>query len=247
MTDDEKYVRAHLAELSKRSNARCTWTYSEFLTLAEQDIVCRENTENFALWGGYDGAERKLAVFGSVELCGYAGDIPISIVKVQPASKKFADKLTHRDYLGALMSMGIKRNTVGDISVGEDYALIVCLDSVMRYICDNLIQIKHTAVKCTQTDEIPGLTEDAEPEEFLISSERIDGIISAVYKMSRSDSKAITEQGKVFVNSRLCTSPSAIPAEDCIISVRGFGRFKYLGVNRQTKKGKLSVKAILYR
>ena len=247
MTDDEKYVRARLAELSKRANARCTWAYSEFLTLAEQDMATKESSGDVTLWGGFEGAERKIAIFGSEELCGYACNMPIKTVKVQPASRKFADKLTHRDYLGALMSLGLKRNTIGDIIAGDASALIICLDSAAPYICDNLFQIKHTTVKCEITDETPMPLDSGEPEKFLTASERLDGIIAAVYKISRSESKSLTEQGRVFINSRLCTSPSDMVEEGSIVSVRGYGRFKYLGVARQTKKGKLSIRAICQR
>lgn len=248
MTDDLKYTAARLKDLSQRAYGRSVWTFSEFLSLAEQDLVPETASCSYELLGGYDAAERRLAAFGSEELCGYREEPPIAVVQIKPVSKKFADKLTHRDYLGALMSLGVKRSTLGDIVIKEGDAFLICLDTVSGFICDNLIQIKHTTVSCSIAEELPQPDEkDIEPTSVLTASERLDGLISAVYKMSRNESRLLIEQGKVFSDSRLCLSPSAQIYEGSIVSVRGKGRFKYLGIDRQTKKGKLSVSVIVYR
>ena len=248
MTDEEKYTAARLKDLSQRAYGRSVWTFSEFLSLSEQDLVRTCASCQYELVGGYDAAERRIAVFGSEELCGYKSEPPISVVSIEPAARKFADKLTHRDYLGALMSLGLKRSTLGDIVIKEDAAYLVCLQSVVDFICDNLIQIKHTTVRCSPAERVPQPDEkDLEPVSLVTASERLDGLVSAVYKLSRSESKLLIEQGKVFVDSRMCLSSSSQLDESSIVSVRGKGRFKYLGVDRQTKKGKLSVSVIVYR
>lgn len=247
INEDEKYTAAKLKELSARSHGRGIWTYSGFLTLAEQSMVHTVVSGDYSLFGGYEAAERKIAVFGSEFLCGYIAEAPVCAVKIEPVSKKFSDKLTHRDYLGALMSLGIKRGTLGDIVVREDAAYLYCLESISQYICDNLIQIKHTTVRCTVAEMVPEINaDDPDPESFVTASERLDAVIAAVYKIPRSESKAFIEQGRVFIDSRICMSPASQVNEDSIISVRGKGRFKYLGIARQTKKGKLSISAVVF-
>ena len=125
MNDDDKLLRKRLAELSARSAARGIWTYSEFLTMAEQSILLdTPELSPFSLFGGYEGAERRLACFGGEETVSYPASPPVSCLIAEPVSRKFAEALSHRDFLGALMSLGIRREMLGDIIVAEPGALI---------------------------------------------------------------------------------------------------------------------------
>jgi len=83
-------------------------------------------------------------------------------------------------------------------------------------------------------------------KEVLVSSERVDAVVSAVYNLSRSDSKELFDQKKIFIDSKSVISPSAALKEGNVVSVRGKGRFKYFGVVRQTKKGKIAVSVAVY-
>ena len=125
MTDDERFLASRLKELSKRSYNRGIWTYSDFLTMAEQALVSLSAENEFELVGGFDAAERRLVIFGSEDSCGYQFEPPIKVVKIEPVSKKFSDALTHRDFLGAIMSLGIKREVLGDIVVRENIGYVV--------------------------------------------------------------------------------------------------------------------------
>ncbi len=108
--------------------------------LASLNLPC-----DYATFGGYDGAERAVAAFGNG--CQYA-EFPVKIIKAEPLSQKFADKLSHRDFLGSLMGLGIKRNVLGDIVIKENTGYIFCLDSIADYIVQNLDKVRHTGVKC---------------------------------------------------------------------------------------------------
>lgn len=86
---------------------------------------------------------------------GYTAEFPISMIKIAAAIDKFSDDLNHRDFLGALMNLGIEREMIGDILVTESgstgkhcSAYVFCVDTVANYIIDNITQIKHTNVKC---------------------------------------------------------------------------------------------------
>ncbi len=247
MTSDEKFVASRLKDLSKRSFDRGIWTFSDFLTLSEQSLVSASTVGEYELYGGYDGAERRIAVFGSVNICGYVCDLPLKVLGISPVSAKFAEVLTHRDFLGALMSLGVKRDVLGDIIVRDNVGYVICLDTITGFIKDNLIQIKHTPVHCEILDELPeGSIQTPETREILVSSERIDAVVSAVYNLSRSDSKELFGEKKIFINSRCAENSSLILKSDSIVSVRGRGRFKYNGIIRTTKKGRIAVSIEVY-
>jgi len=247
MTDDERYLVSRLKELSKRSFNRGIWTFSEFLTMSEQALVASASECSFELVGGFEAAERRIAVFGSEENCGYQYEAPLKVVKIEPVSKKFSDNLSHRDFLGSIMSLGIKREVLGDIVIRENTGYVVCLENIAEYLCDNIVQIKHTTVHCEVLDSMPeGAMSEPTEKEVLVSSERVDAVVSAVYNLSRSDSKELFDQKKIFIDSKSVISPSAALKEGNVVSVRGKGRFKYFGVVRQTKKGKIAVSVAVY-
>lgn len=240
--ENENLLKNRFTELSKRSFDRGIWTFSEFLSLAEQDILLRLRLSSpYELVGGFEGAERRLAAFGSEDLCGYIEDAPIVCVQIAPVNDKFADDLTHRDFLGSLMALGIRREVLGDIAIKENRGYLFCLSSIADYICRNLESVRHTTVKC-EICEVPEIITEKPPvRELIIASERLDAIVAAVYKLSRSESQALIKDGKVFINGRLTESSAADIPDGAAISVRGHGRFLYEGIERETKKGRLRV------
>ena len=115
MENDIRQLKKRFEELEDRAETRGYAVYSDFLTLAEQDVLlsavpCAE------LIGGYIAAERKIACFGE----SYGAEPPCVWIKIAPRQQKFADKLTHRDFLGSLLGLGIKRELLGDIILEED-------------------------------------------------------------------------------------------------------------------------------
>ncbi len=127
-------VKSRLKDLAERSYRQNVYSFSGFLSLAEQDQFWSVEKElpycKGKLWGGYEQAERKVARFGSAEELGYEEDYPIACVHIWPLQAKFADALSHRDFLGALMNLGIERSTLGDIRVGEKEAYLYCLSGM---------------------------------------------------------------------------------------------------------------------
>ncbi|MBR5496368.1 MAG: hypothetical protein IKV76_00120 [Clostridia bacterium] len=241
-------IKRRLADLSEMSVRRNTWEFSKFLNPAEQSELLRMKSLNkFELFGGYEGAERRIAVFGNEDNTGYEYIAPVSFVSVAPVNDKFSDNLSHRDFLGALMSLGINRDMIGDIIVKDNSAVIICIDTAAEYIVSELDRIKHTSVRCAVTDTIPeAVAPQLSEEEFIVSSERIDVLLSGVYNLSRNESQILIDSEKVFCDSRLVISTSLIPKTGQIISARGFGRFVYEGVIRTTKKNRLIISVKKY-
>ena len=106
-------------DLAERSYARDLFTFTGFLGLGEQDAFWQEEPKlkyaGYTLYGGCENADRVMVRFGNAEKFGYDVPFPIVCIHIRPLASKFADELTHRDFLGALMNLGIDRSTLGDI------------------------------------------------------------------------------------------------------------------------------------
>ena len=150
MENDTAVLKKRLTELYERAeNYGCAF-YTDFLSLSEQSVLEELNLKA-TLFGGYPLAERKLARFGE----SYGEDFPAVFIKIEPLQKKFADKLTHRDFLGSILGLGLKRSVLGDIIVHDNCGYLVCLDSIADFIVSELEKVKHTNVRCEKTDALP--------------------------------------------------------------------------------------------
>lgn len=247
----EDMLKKHFMDLARKAFSLGRYTYSWFLSPAEQDALRKTafdaSCAAFSLFGGYDGAERNIAVFGDEEMFGYAASPPVACVRVAPVSQKFADELSHRDYLGAVMSLGLERRVIGDIIADGRAAHLFCLESAAVYIVDGLDTVKRTAVKCEiaqAPEELIG--DDPEPAEINIASERLDAVVAAVYRLPREKSRELITRGLVFLNGAGEEDPDRRVAQRDIISVRGKGRFLYDGVLSETRKGRLNAAVRVY-
>ena len=110
--------KKRMTELSKKAYYRGILTFSDFLDLNEQTMLqslsLKDTGVSVKLWGGYETAERQMAAFVPDAFC-CEEDYPLSCLRIQPLNRKFSDKLTHRDYLGAILNLGIDRSKIGDI------------------------------------------------------------------------------------------------------------------------------------
>lgn len=247
--DSEKIFKDHMADLSSRASRGGYYTYSDFLSLAEQDILSRTKTEvGFSFYGGYGNAERKIAVFGSEDDFGYSEEIPIACIEVTPLSQKYADALSHRDFLGSVTGLGIKRDVTGDIVIHENTAYIFCLETIADFIIKNLKKVKHTDVKCNRVSSLPEEIESRKEDMTVFSSsERADAVVAAVLNISRNESEKLFSQKLVFSDSKIIEKPDMALKEGSIISVRGHGRFLYCGISKTTKKGRLCINIQMYK
>ena len=243
--ENETLLKKRLAELSHRACERGYTTYSTFLNLQEISILKSLKLESkYILFGGYENADRCVASFSNDEVYSY----PIVCIKIEPLQQKFSDKLTHRDFLGALMNLGIEREMLGDIKILNNEGYLFCLDKISRYIVDNLSSIKHTSVKCKIIDDIPELFNQLpDEEEYIVSSLRIDTVVSAVFKMSRNSASQLINQEKIFINSKTVYKDSVQLKEGDVVSVRGYGKFIYSQSVNETRKHKMVVAIRLYR
>ena len=243
--NDNELLKKRLSELSQRAFERGFCTYSDFLNMDEiSTALSIKHHCPYLLFGGYENAERCVIGFGEeIE----KESFPICCIKIEPLQQKFADSLSHRDFLGSLMNLGINRNTLGDILIKDNCGYLFCLESISEYITENLTRIKHTSVKSTVASsdfEFP--VNESEEKEIVVSSLRADAVISSVYKLSRNETAELFNKELVFVNSRAVTKSSVVLKENDVVSVRHKGRFIFCGELRKTKKDRLVVEIRLF-
>lgn len=239
-------------ELANRSYNNNQFTFTSFLSMAElAQFYDIERELVFAcpkVYGGCEIAERKMVRFGNPDELGYEEEFPIVAVVIKPLISKFADKLNHRDFLGALMNLGIKRETLGDIFVKDNIACLFCSQSMSEYIVENLTRIKHTSVKVQVSEDVSDITAPVLEEKIIqVSSERIDAVVAKVYNLSRQDSLEMFPKGLIFLNGRQCTENAKQLKADDVISVRGMGKFSFAEIVNISKKGKSNCRVMIYK
>ena len=194
-------------------------------------------------FGGYEGAERKMLVFlpdYMEQESLYWEDSPICCLR---ASFYQGDNPNHRDFLGALMGAGIKRETLGDICVGKDSCDFFVAEEIAPYLLQNFLSAGRAKIHLTG---IP-LTEASIPEAEVqiikdtIASLRLDSVISSGFRIGRSLASQYVGAGKAAVDGLPCEKPDKAVEEGQKISVRGLGKIKLEAVNGQTKKGRIGV------
>lgn len=252
MEREIQQLKNRFHDLAERSFAQGIYTFTGFLGLGGQEAFWQEEPKlryaGYTLYGGCENADRVMIRFGQSGQLGYEAPFPVVCIHISPLQEKFAEELSHRDFLGALMNLGIDRSTIGDIRAGGKQACLFCTDSIAEYICQNLEQVKHTHVRCRIAEEVPELLQE-EPEAMRIQAQslRVDAVLAKVYNVSREKSLELFRAGRVYVNGRLCENHSRILRAGETVSVRGHGRFTLSGEQKETRKGKLSAEVFVYR
>ncbi|WP_072525603.1 YlmH family RNA-binding protein [Clostridium sp. Marseille-P3244] len=252
---DVRLLEKRFTELSRIAYQRDIITYSDFLDLYEQNILHTLPKDllssRYISFGGYDMAERQMAAFIPDALyLRYRNDqpsfdtldYPFDVLKISPLNRKFSDRLCHRDYLGAVLNLGIERCKIGDILADGTDALIFVHRDLKQLVCEELVRVRHTSVVTSQID--PGeinLSPEYREIRGTVASVRLDSLLGLAFSTSRSRMTGLVESAKVYVNGRLVTSNGYQLSEGDVISVRGMGKFRYAEEGSCTKKNRISV------
>ncbi len=250
MDKEMQFLLHRFKDLDQQAYYRNITTFSDFLTLNERSTL-QENLEDYychiSFFGGYDLSERQIAIFQSDAPFFYE-NVPISCIEIKPLSKKYAEKLTHRDVLGAFMHSGIERDQIGDILIISDIIYVFCTEKISAYIMQEISRIKHTSV---MTRIVPMQDFDYQPEfkevTTTISSNRLDTFTAAACNMSRGQTAEYIRSDQVFINGRLCNDVNHRLNDGDVISFRGKGKVVFDGVLGNTKKEKLRIRYRWYQ
>lgn len=250
MNKEELMLQKRLIDLSNAAYRKDIVTFSDFLNLNELNILHTTPKDMFPAryetYGGYGSAERQMVAFLPDALY-YEYQYPMTALKIAPSNPKFAESLTHRDYLGAILHLGIERCKVGDLILKDGGCMVFAADSIADYITGSLTRIRHTTVKVLEVPmEEVSYTPNLQMQKGTVASVRLDTVLSVAFPLSRSKLTGLIEGGKVFVNGKLITSNGYRLKEKDMISVRGMGKLVYEGILSETKKGRYYIEVGKY-
>ena len=215
MSEEREFLRKRFLELAERSYSAGIFTFTDFLGIAEQSVFheCQHalGGVKYTFFGGAVGCERLMVRFGSEEEFGYSVDFPIVCIKAEPKNQKFADSLTHRDFLGDLLNLGIERQTLGDIAIIDNVGYIFAREDVVPYLISEFSRAKHTALHLSITEPPAEVLFRTERRTVQISSERLDAIIAKTFSLSREEAQLLFSRGLVFADGREIVSVSYKP------------------------------------
>lgn len=251
VTEDISRLYARLDDLCDTSD-RGEVGISDFLSPRElhfAELYLRRRGAKFFTFGGYPDAQRRrvyvlpeymsdasdISEFGS-----YGHSASISALGVSSAGYR---KLSHRDYLGSILGLGVERAVVGDILViGEDgaSAVVFCDEPLTSFFCSELNKVANEKVRCQSIE----LDKVVVPERRMaaindtVASPRIDCIVGALCSFSRDKARTLVESGMVEMDFEAEQRPDRTVKTPCTVSVRGVGKFNIISVEDKTKKGR---------
>ena len=247
LTKDDKMLLASAEDKYRQCAEQYRVTYTNFLDLRQRSLIEKHWREmnkaggdvRLEFYGGYDDAERTVAVF----LPDYAdvSDCALCVIRIKiPAGGR---KLTHRDYLGSLTGLGLKREMTGDILTVENGADIIVLEEVRDFILMNYSKAGRTSFEPTVVE----LAELHIPEtktvmgRDTVASLRLDNVISSAFQLSRAKAADAIRAGIVFVNSMQCEKPDMQVEEGAKLVLRGKGKAYLREVGGKTRKDRITI------
>ena len=215
-----------------------------FLSPREQVLTRRMLPElSLTFFGGHPEAERALCCW----LPDYLDesfltedDGPVAAVRATYFEK---DQLTHRDFLGGLMGIGIKRETVGDIYVNSGSCDFLVTREILPYVLDNFLSAGRTKlhVEAIPLDALQVPQVSVKEIRDTVSSLRLDSIVGSGFSMARGKAADLIEAGRVSLNDLPCMKGDKLLSEGDKISARGFGKVVLSQVGGRTKKDRISI------
>lgn len=207
-----------------------------------QSVVGGEHDVQLYLFGGYEDAERKRALIVPDYVQPENDQFNLTLLTIE-YSPTFSKKLKHRDVLGSILGLGLKREKFGDVILTDDGQQVLVTNNIAEYVQLQLRQIGKTSVTCSATEWSQLLT----PEEkwnfrsTTVSSFRLDALLADILRLSRAKTAQLIKLGRVKVNWKVEDQPSVTLEEGDHLSVKGYGRFLFAEFEKETKKNKYRV------
>ncbi len=251
MTDDE-ILLSHARDLKKQCADRGMITHTAFLDLHQRSLLSRLERENSAdvqtfYHGGCKDAERVLAVFvpkfyGVGDLAAYLAenpdDDPLCLLR---ADKDSFSVLSHRDYLGALMGLSVKRELFGDLLTDDGGAYLVCLRSIRPFLLESFRSAGRATLTLRDASFAELQTREAKTQDVFVSvpSLRLDCVLAAAYNLSRTKAEQAIRAGLVFVNAVQTDKTDRRLSPGDVLVLRGKGKCLLAEETGRSKKGRL--------
>ena len=200
---------------------------------------------SYVLQGGYEGAERQVLQFLPDWMEPEIAETPIRCLR---AVFREEEQLSHRDFLGSLMGMGIVREKVGDILVAPGSADLLVLEGVADFLLQSWDSAGRARLRVSAIEpeklHIPAVRRKEVRD--TVSSLRLDAVAASGFRLARGKAAALIESGKVQLNWRECVKPDKLLEAGDVVSARGFGKFELSEVGGLTRKGRVSIVLQIY-
>ena len=212
-----------------------------------ETVLKKINFDNYILYGGYEDAERKILIVYpekyNIEMIEKNYNKLINIVRVELSDDE-KGKYTHRNYLGGIVKLGLKREKVGDILVFDDGADIVTINSfapILSKDLKSLTRFENSKIEELELNKIRIRVIKVEEVKIIVPSLRLDNFVSDLARTSRSKAADMIDQERVFINGKNETKASKQVKKDDIITIRGKGRFVVKDCVGNTRSGRTVV------
>lgn len=244
----------HLQDLATRAFQYEVPCFTDFLTTGELSLLCQNKDRlgqaQVAVWGGHKDCDHKMGGFFPA---GFDGEkeplFPIRCIQIKATNEKYAKEITHRDYLGAILNLGIERSTIGDIRICDQTAYVFCNLELVPFIMNHLDRIRRTSVVCTEIQAIEEIPDQQfEIRHQSVASLRLDAVVAAMAGCARGKASELIAQGKVMADSQEQNSNSYRCHNHTIMTIRGYGKYRLLFEEEdRTKKGKQKITIYKYK
>ena len=239
---EERLLYARVLDKLQQAEQRNIPAHTAFLTPQEQagvETLVNLSGGRAVFTGGYVGAERKILVC----LPDWMEEDDSSELRFLRCAFRPEHGLTHRDILGSLMGLGVKRESVGDILVGEESCDLVVMDTVADFLLQNWVSAGRAPLRVTEVDGHDLHIPQAKCQEIrdTVAALRLDAVAATGFRMSRGKAAELIAAGRVEVNWKVCTKGDKLLTAGDTVSARGFGKFELAEVGGTTKKGRTSI------
>lgn len=248
---EDKMCLSQVLDKIESSANRNKIEYTDFLDMYQTALVetflRKNNFKNYKLYGGYDEAERKILIVYpekyNEEMLAKNYNKMIGILRIQLPEEE-QGKLVHRNYLGGIVKLGLKREKVGDILVANDGADIIAKQDfieILKNELPSLTRFENSTFEEKVLNELRKKEVKIEEIKIIVPSLRLDNIVSDLAKTSRNKASQILASERVFVNGQNATKPSKQIKQNDIITIRGKGRFVIKDFVGTTRSGRTVV------
>lgn len=247
---DNTELKKRIYDLAARCDKTSSITNTAFLTPAEQAELNRMHFPQLDIkvvaYGGQEGSERKVAFFLPyyIEPENVSTDEYIRAVKI----RSFFGEPSHRDYLGAILGLGVERDRIGDLIITGDTAYVFCMPSIAAVLVNELEKVGRCGVKTEEipAEEVPVPEKKVKIMSFTVKSLRLDAVCGDLFGISRTQAAELIRLGAVSLNYNICEKTDAPVQEGAVISIRGKGKGKITEIGGKSRKDRLFVSAERY-
>ena len=234
---EDKICLSQILDKIEFSRTREKIEYTDFLDMYQvalvENFLRKIKFQNYQLYGGYDEAERRILVVYpekyNEKMLEKNYNKMVKIVRIQlPEEEK--GKYSHRNYLGGIVKLGLKREKVGDIIVQEQGADIITIQDfadILKQQLPSLTRFENSQITIEEIQNLQKREVKIEQVKIIVPSLRLDNFVSDLVRTSRSKAVQIIDQERVFVNGQNETKASKQLKLNDIITIRGKGRFAW--------------------